>query len=276
MQRTAFVAMLVLTIGCVLCAPDPSAGEVAKPEEQRQVEPIRALNLRGELVAFPDIPEKAKTKEILTEKRQMLDKLKTQLASPPKYECAQCGGTGYIHKGNGIKVCGACRSSQEQIARANAELEKQINSLQDEITRLESTGENEDLPPLDLAVGKFGKLRELSILQVLGKRDVLATVLITPAGNMVKGKRSRLSVSARSQCREVVLRIKGLDTTKLTDDSDWVPEGEKALFVVVGTSSYSTVAGGTKTVLLVLPLELVRRGLTKEEFTTYSEKDTEK
>jgi hypothetical protein len=111
----------------------------------------------------------------------------------------------------------------------------------------------------DLAVGDFGGLEDAKILQVLGPDAMLVSLKYTTTSISFTGVRARQSFSSQTK----VIMLKGFATRDRADGEDM--DGERV--AVVGTTSYKTVLGVVRTVLLAVPLKKVETGLSKEEFT---------
>lgn len=101
-----------------------------------------------------------------------------------------------------------------------------------------------------LAVGSFGEVESCTVMQVLGRDEILVRDLY---GNHLFD--------------ETVL-ISGIPTVGITDGSTWEPiSTDNSSFAVIGTYTYNIAGGGTNTVAHLIPTRIARRGVTEAEFT---------
>jgi hypothetical protein len=155
-------------------------------------------------------------------------------------------------------------ANQESRARARDLAKAQLSSLQDELRRLEDSPPRAEMDR-KLKVGLVGSLAgELArIRQVLGPQRMLVDI---SWGAPIRPESASPNVTLRSAAEyrawvqattlkghdELVL-VEGISTRGLVDDK---PIELNDVFEVVGTETYQTVIGGSKTVFVIRPLDL--------------------
>jgi hypothetical protein len=107
------------------------------------------------------------------------------------------------------------------------------------------------------SVGDYGGVGLVTVVQVLGLDEMLAEIIHYGAWR-----------------DSPLARIEGFSTKGLVDGQHWSGYMRKfishdyvhAEIAIVGTWSYTTTLGSQKTVLAAIPLDLIRRELTKKQF----------
>jgi hypothetical protein len=127
------------------------------------------------------------------------------------------------------------------------------------------TSESDNLTAESCKVGQRGHLGKCKVSQVIGPSSMLVAAEYITTSISFLGLKARQSFSTKQ--RLVVLQ--GVSTKDIADGQDV----NTPAVAIIATTTYKTAVGGTNTVPLAVPLEKVKKGLTRDEFAALLKTD---